>query len=112
MLAVARRLRLRRIVHAARFDVGTALEALQARDFVALLRRYALQIGDLAEQPDHQSLELGRRQAVNFNRGNHSQVESEPAASGESKNHRPPGILPRLPRMRLSRFNSFDFSSS
>jgi len=56
MLAVSRRLRRRRIVHAARFNVGAALQAVQASDLLALFRDNALQVSHLAVQSDNQSL--------------------------------------------------------
>jgi hypothetical protein len=76
------------------------LEPLQARDLLALLRHHALEFGHFAKQPDHHSLQLGRRQAIDFNHSNHVQVESQPATSRESKNHSPHGVLPRLPYAR------------
>ena len=97
MLAVSRRLRCRRIVDAARFDVGAALEAFQARDRLALCRDNALQVSHFAEQSDHQSLQLRGRQAINLNLGNHTEVESQPAASREPKKRSLPGVLLRLP---------------
>ena len=59
MLALARRLRPRRIVHAARLDVGAAFQTLQSCDLVALLGNDPLQLGNFAEQLDDQSFKFG-----------------------------------------------------
>lgn len=45
-------------VHAARFNVGTALQAFQTGDFLAQFTDGLLQGGDLSEQFDQQSLKL------------------------------------------------------
>jgi len=59
MLAMARRLWRRGIVHAARLEVRAAFQTLQSRNLVPLLRHNTLQLGNLAEQLDDQSFELG-----------------------------------------------------
>ena len=96
MCAASRRPRRRRIVHAARFDVGAAFETLQARNLLTLFRHHAREATHLFEQPDQQSLQIGGGQAINLNRKNHSHVESEHAAPWELKNRRMPGVLPLL----------------
>src|SRR5277367_2909142 len=97
MLAVARRLRHRPLVHAARLDVGPTLQPLQARDLVALLRYHALQLGNLAEQPDHQCFKIRTRKVREIAGWGHAQTESYPAASAQARKCAPPGLLPRLP---------------
>ena len=51
-------------IHAAGFDVGTALQPLQARDFFALLDNFLFQLGHLGQQHGHQLPQLGRRQFI------------------------------------------------
>ena len=50
------------LIHAAGFDVGTALQPLQARDLFALLDNFLFQRGHLGQQHGHQVPQLGRRQ--------------------------------------------------
>jgi len=53
------RLRLGRLLHPARrLDLGTALQALQAGNFFALLAHRAFELGDFAQQLNHQALQL------------------------------------------------------
>jgi hypothetical protein len=59
MLAASRQLRRGPFVHAARFDIGTALEPLQSRDLLALLSDDPLELRNLTEQLQHKLLQLG-----------------------------------------------------
>ena len=96
MLAMARRLRRRRIVHAARLERGPAFQTLQSRNFVPLFRHNTLQLGNLAEQLDDQSFELGPRKRREIASRGHALSESYSAASGESPKCLPPEVLLRL----------------
>jgi hypothetical protein len=58
LLLFARFRQLRRIVHAAGFDRGAALQAFQAGDLLALFANRLLQPGDFIEQLNQQSLKL------------------------------------------------------
>src|SRR6187551_721640 len=103
MLAPARRLRPRRILHAARLDVGAAFQTFQSCDLVALLRYHPLQLSNLAEQFDHQSFEFGPRKPREIAGRGHARSESYSSASGESLKCLPPKVLPRLLAVALSR---------
>ena len=96
MLAPARRLRPRRILHAARLDVGPAFQTFEPCNLVALLRYNPLQLGNLAEQLDDQRFELGPRKAREIARRGHARNESYFTASAESPKCLPPKLLPRL----------------
>ena len=100
---MARRLRRRRIVHAARLDVGAAFQTFQSRNLVALLRHDTLQLGNLAEQLHYQSFEFGPRKARKIARTGHAPSESYSTASGESLKCIPPAVLPRLLNLRPQR---------
>jgi hypothetical protein len=55
------RLRLGRLVHAARFDVRPTRTSFEAGDFVGLRGNYSPQLRHLLKQRDHQVFELGVR---------------------------------------------------
>src|ERR1700751_3329995 len=55
----SRFVRLGRLLHAARFEIGPAWTALQPGDLVAQRSNHALLLGDLFKQRYHQVLELG-----------------------------------------------------
>src|SRR5947209_17171842 len=96
MLAMARRLRRRRIDHAAWLDIGTAFQTLQSRDLLALLRHNTLQLGNLAKQFDDQGFEFGPRKVCEIARRGHALSESYCTAPRESPKCLPPTVLPRL----------------
>ena len=96
MLALSRRLRRRRIVHAARLDVGAAFQPLQARDLLALLSHHALQLSQLAKQPDHQRFKVSASNVREIVGRGHRHREPYPSASREPQNCTAPGVLPRL----------------
>ena len=61
MLAMARRLRCRRIIHAAWLDVGAAVQTLQSRDLIALLCHNPPQLGNLASSFITRASSSGRK---------------------------------------------------
>ena len=93
---MARRLRRRRIVHAARLDVGAAFQTFQSRNLVALLRHDTLQLGNLAKQFDDQGFEFGPRKLRKIAWTGHALSKSYSIASGESPKCLAPEVLPRL----------------
>ncbi len=66
------------LLHAARLDLGTALEAFQTGDLTIPRRHLPLQIAHTTEQLDHQSFQLRRRQIVRMRGRRHSRSESQP----------------------------------
>jgi hypothetical protein len=74
---------------------GTAFQALQPRDLFALLRHHPPQLS--ATSPSSlttRAFSSDGDSPSDLNRGTLIQVESEPAASRESKSRSPPGFLP------------------
>ncbi len=84
------------VLHAARLDMWPALQSLQPRNLLTQLRYHAFLPGVLLKQPQHQLLQLGRRQTIDVGRHDHSELESNRPASGQAKNQPSPGILPLL----------------
>jgi hypothetical protein len=64
------------------------------RDLVALLRHNALEFGQLAKQPDHQSFELSAGNVRKIIGRRHPMSESYRAASRKAKNAACPGFCP------------------
>src|SRR6185312_5552935 len=96
MLAMARRLWRRGIVHAARLEVRAAFQTLQSRNLIPLFRHNTLQLGNLAEQFDDLSFEFGPRKIREIASRGHALSESYSAVSGESPKCLPPEVLLRL----------------
>ena len=86
----------RRLLHATRLDVGTALQPLQPRDLLTLLRHHAASAPQPRPECDHQSLQLCCGQCIEIQSRRHRQNESEHTASGEPKSPPSPPVLPRL----------------
>ena len=65
------------LLHAARLDVGPALEALQTRDLGVARRHLPLQIAHTTQQIDDQSFQLCRRQIGGIGQRRHRSSESQ-----------------------------------
>ena len=61
-------------------DRRGTLETLETRDLLALRRHCVLQPGDRLHQSNHQRLQIGGRQTVKIDSGQHPQSESETRA--------------------------------
>ena len=79
--------RLGRLVHAARFDGGAALQTFQAGDLFALLAKNLLQGGNFAEQFNQQSLKLWTAQRGKGGWRRHIRKESDRVEPGKRKMH-------------------------
>jgi hypothetical protein len=94
--AVARWLRLGRLLHAARLDRWPALQPLEAGDLLALRRHPPLEFRHLAQQLDNQRLQLGRRKRVGVCGRDHAPDGIRPAATWEGQAAPLPQVLPLL----------------
>jgi hypothetical protein len=95
-LGAARRLRLGRLLHAARLDHWPALQPLEAGDLLALRRDRPLELRHLAQQRAHQSLQLGQRQRVRISGRHHASEGIRPAVTWEEQTAPSPQVLPLL----------------
>ena len=91
-----RRLRLGRLLHAARLDVRPTRTALQPGNLIAQRRNHSLQLNHLFPLLHNQALQLGVRQTVKIRGRRHSQNESNSRPPGNRKII-PPRVLPLLP---------------
>src|SRR3954451_25063670 len=94
--------RLRRLIHAARFDGRTALQPFQTGDLFTLLANNLFQGGNLAKQLNQQSLKLWTAQIGERRWWGHIRKESYSIEPSKQKNERLPTLLPLL-RMPASR---------
>ena len=97
-----RRLRLARLLHAARPDRRPALQPLQPRDLITLPANRPLQRRHLRQQPGDQRFQLGVRQTIKIGRQRHPQNESEIPFRRNGKIAPTPGLLPLLPGQWLT----------
>jgi hypothetical protein len=88
-------------VHAARFDVWTALQTFQTSDLFALFGDGLLQGGDFTEQFNQQSLKLRTAQRGKGGWRRHMMQRVHDAESAQEKNAAVPAILPLLRRESL-----------
>lgn len=91
-----RRLRLARLLHAARLDRRPALQPLQPRDLIALLAHRPPQCRHRRQQPGDQRFQLGVRQTIKIGKRRHPQNESEIRFRRNRKIAPTPGLLPLL----------------
>ena len=89
--------RLCRLVHAARFDGGAALQTLQTGDLFTLLGDSLFQGGNFAEQFNQPRFARWAAQSGDGRRRRHIGRESYPIEPEQAKNA-PPGVLPHLQR--------------
>jgi hypothetical protein len=97
------RLRLRRFVHAARFDGRAAPQTFQTGDLFARLADNLFQGGNFAEQLNQQSFQLWTAQIGEGRGRRHVHKEASPIEPGQAKNTAPPGVLPLLRPFRPTR---------
>ena len=95
--------RLGRLVHAARFDRGAALQAFQAGDLFALFADHLFQGGNFAEQFNQQSLKLWTAQLGKGGWRRHIRKESHRVRAGARENAAVPTLLPLLLLQSLNR---------
>jgi hypothetical protein len=82
------------LLHAGGRDRRTVFQTFQPRDFRALFRPDPLQFRYLAQQRDHQSLQLDVRNGIEICGRRHPLDQSGIPASGEAKNPRRHGFCP------------------
>src|ERR1700686_200709 len=106
LVAAVRRLRIGRLLHAARLavwlDIRPRRTALEPRDLVALSRNHSAQIGNLLQQLDHQQLQLSRRKIVNVLGKRHARKESDSRRLENLIIVPLPRLLPLLPKSPVS----------
>src|SRR5271165_125462 len=83
-------------VHAARFNVGAALQTFQTSNLFALFGNCLLQDGDLAQQFKQQRLKLWTAQRGKGEWRRHMPQRIHGAESTQGKNEGLPGLLPLL----------------
>src|ERR1700733_1062941 len=88
--------RLGPLVHAARFDRGTALQTFQTRDLFALLANDLFQGGNFAKQFNQQSFKLWTAQRGKGRWPRHTRLESDHVEPVQEKNAAVPTLLPLL----------------
>jgi hypothetical protein len=91
-----------RLLHAGRLDRRRAFQALQPRNLRALLQNHLPQRRHLAQQLEHQRLQLGSGQTIKIGRRRHAITESQTVGQGKplgSRRVNPP--QPSLPGVLL-----------
>jgi hypothetical protein len=100
-----------RLVHAARFDRGAALQTFQTGDLFALLADDLFQDGNFAEQFSQQSLKLWTVQPGKRRWRRHIRKESDRGEPVQEKNAAVPTLLPLL-LLRLTDSNDSESSQT
>ena len=95
-LAAVRRPRRGSLLHPARLDRRTALQAFQPRNLVTLLGDHPLEIRHLTQQLHHKLQQFRMRQTRQLRWGGHIQVEFSRPVSAQPFSQTPPTILPQL----------------